>query len=253
MMNIFIDPEGIICQKDRLVDGAIGFLNALCSDGCNIFFLPILSQTTKHSLEQLLADGGFSVDPSQIITPADITALICKANNIQSPFVLGTQDFRQELSQNGIHSLTYEDHQKVEAHKMELMNEIDAVIVAHDPLYSHERASLGVRYVREKKVPLFTVEGGHSFCFGGHYVPTSNSLAAMIKTAAMIDPILIGRPSVNAFKLHPHSSKLEGALFIGTQDELDTPFASEMHCNYIKFENFQEIVEQIELKKNSLR
>ena len=97
-----LDLNGTVYLGDRLIPGAREFIDALRRLGRRYCFLTNNSSRSKAAYVDKLTRLGIAVEPGQVMTSGEATALYLKARQPGARiFLLGTEDLAREFVQHG--------------------------------------------------------------------------------------------------------------------------------------------------------
>jgi NagD protein len=202
-----IDMDGVIYHGNRLLEGAVEFVDWLAENGKSFLFLTNSSERSPIELAQKLSRLGIMVDPEHFYTSALATAgFLASQHPGGSVYVIGEPGLIQALYDAGF-----------------TMNNInpDFVVVGEGRGYSLEALERAVRLVMGGARLIGTnpdlsgpVEGG--------IVPACGALVAPIELAAKAKAYFIGKPNPLMMRhgLRRLNATREDTAIIG--DRMDT-------------------------------
>ena len=98
----FIDLDGTIYIGNKIIDGALNFINQLYKKGKLHFFISNNSSKSKEDYMKKLKNYGINITKKEIILSNDGLIDFLKNNKIKDVFVIGTKSFKKEIESQGI-------------------------------------------------------------------------------------------------------------------------------------------------------
>ncbi|HOV21388.1 MAG TPA: HAD-IIA family hydrolase [bacterium] len=98
----FIDLDGTVYIGNKIVDGAVDFVNQLYENGKLYFFISNNSSKSKEDYVKKIRRYGINVKEKQIILSTDGLIDFLKSNEIKNVFTIGTESFKKEIKDNEI-------------------------------------------------------------------------------------------------------------------------------------------------------
>lgn len=174
-----LDMDGTFYLGDRLLDGALDFLEAVREAGKQfIFFTNNSSKSPSLYLDKLKKMNCF-IKRQQIMTSGDVTIQFLKTYYPEKTvYLVGTEALEESFKEAGIH-LT----QRMP----------DIVVVGFDITLTYEKLERACTYIRNGAMFLAThldincpIEDG--------YIPDCGSLCAAITLSTKVEPRYLGKP-----------------------------------------------------------
>ncbi len=99
---IFLDLDGTIYMGNKMIDGAVNFLNRIEKKGIRRFFLSNnSSKSVKQYLSKLEAMGVPAKEEDILLSTHDLLAWLSK-NNVSDTYLVGTMGMREMLEEAGV-------------------------------------------------------------------------------------------------------------------------------------------------------
>lgn len=208
---VLLDLDGTVYRGSEVVPHAPEVVAALLEAGKHVRYLTNNSAARPEKVTAKLTAMGVPCEPSWVYSSGIAAARFCRENNLDSVFIVGQPDLLHTFQEAGIHT-TDQNPQAVvvgicRSFTYELM----------DQAMQHIRA--GAKFIATNPDPTFPLEGGR-------FSPGAGSIVAAVKTAAGVEPFLIGKPQPT-LALHACADlgiTPDQALLVG--DRLDT----DIHC-----------------------
>lgn len=205
-----LDMDGTFYLGDRMIDGALDFLQKVKKAGKHFLFFTNNSSKTGEDYMEKLEKMGCLITKAQIMTSGDVTIEYLKTEHPgKSVYLLGTPELKKSFWESGI-LLTEEMP--------------DIVVVGFDKTLTYETLTKACTYIREGALFLAThldincpVEMG--------FVPDCGAICAAIALSTGKKPKYLGKPFAETVDmvLQVTGCKREEVAFVG--DRLYTDVA----------------------------
>lgn len=176
-----LDMDGTIYLGQKLLPGALDFLEYLHSSGRQYLFLTNNSSKNRHSYVKKLQSLGIKASGEQVLTSGEATALYLKAVKPRARiFLLGTPDLEQDFTENGF-ILT--EHQP------------DYVVLGFDQTLTYAKLAEACHLIREG-VPLIATHPDINCPTDQRsgYIPDTGAMLELIYASTGKTAKIIGKP-----------------------------------------------------------
>lgn len=206
-----LDMDGTFYLGDRLLDGALEFLQRVKASGRRFLFFTNNSSCTPAVYRGKLAGMGAEVTEEEIMTSADVTIAYLQAHYPGQPvYLLGTKPLEDSFLQAGIR-LTDEEPK--------------LVVVGFDRTLTYEKLEKACRFIRQGAVFLATHPDLNCPIENG-FLPDCGAICALLAKSTGIEPKYLGKPCVQTVEmvLRRTGARREETAFVG--DRLYTDVAA---------------------------
>lgn len=228
--TVFIDIQGVLFIGEKLIDGALEFIKHCESKNINVKFLTNNSLISSEEIFNILKKEGIKTIKDNIFSPIRFLVERFKKDNIKTIYAIGSKSFLDEIRSNNITVYCYADHDEAPIHKMKLRDDIEAVLIAQDLDYNYFKATLGARYILEKKnIKLYSIGADPQFpWYKNELIPGCLPLSACVSDASYSQTIVIGKPNVDNFNNVIGVIDKATSLFVGDSLKVDIATASKL-------------------------
>lgn len=175
-----IDLDGTIYRGNKLVPGAVEFINALKRSDKKFLIISNNSSKSRRDYKNKLNKFGIEIEEGQIFTSTIATTYYLKKNYPKSKvYPVGTPEFEDELRSNDI---------KIDK------NEGDVVLLGFDKTLTYHKIKVAVRLINNGAEFIAThsdilcpVENG--------FIPDIGTMIALFEKATNRLPKVIGKPN----------------------------------------------------------
>jgi 4-nitrophenyl phosphatase len=180
MPGFLIDLDGTLYHGKRSIPHADEFIRRLQADRLPYLLVTNNSSRTPEQVADHLRKVGIEVRPGDVFTSAQAAALYLQGlGNASRVYCVGEAGLQLALREAGF----------------ELAEERpDAVVQGIDRDFSYAKLELAVKHIRAGAAYVLT-NPDHLLPTDGGLAPGAGSLAAAIRTAAGVEPAVIGKPS----------------------------------------------------------
>lgn len=217
--GVIFDLDGTIYYGNTIVKGAIETISELQKFGYEIIFFTNNSTKKRSEIFKKLISLGINTELNRVYTSSFATGVYLKSNAIDKVFLIGTKEFKEELSDFGIHI--------VEETKAQ------AVIVGLDVNFDYEKLSKsliavnnGAKIIVCNKDKNFPIENGVK-------KPGCNAMVSALLGScdSGIDvDYIIGKPNTYLLEIICKDWNLDKKLIYVVGDSLESDIA--MADNY---------------------
>ena len=209
------DLDGVIYRGNNPQPYAAETIATLKARGCSVFYLTNNASQTRQTFADKLLGMGIPATADEFMTSSYGTALWFRefGHTGKRVYVVGENGCKEELTRAGMHIVDSDD----------CLN-ADFVVVGMDRSFNYERLNCaqqailhGATFIATNRDPTYPMETGLR--------PGGGSIVAAVATAAMQEPITIGKPEVYCIRqiLELTGKSRDEAAMVG--DRLDTDIA----------------------------
>lgn len=209
-----LDMDGTFYLGDRILDGALEFVNRVEAVGKQFLFFTNNSSKSPDLYIEKLGKMGCRIERSQIITSGDVTIGYLKRHyKDRLVYLVGTPVLEQDFRQAGIRLAGAEESQKA-----------DVVVVGFDTTLTYEKLSLACSAIRNGAVFLATHLDINCPTEDG-FIPDCGAICEAISLSTGKKPKYLGKPFSETLDmvLGATGQKAERTAFVG--DRLYTDVA----------------------------
>lgn len=177
-----LDMDGTIFIEDKLIPGAIDFIETLISQNKRYIFLTNNSSKGIKAYVSKLNKMGIKANADNIFTSGIATALHIKEKNLPSnAFVVGTKSFKEQLTDYGISVI-------------ENASLASILIVGYDTELNYKKLVIACELINQGVPYLATNPDLVCPIANGKFIPDCGSICNMLETATTKKPFYIGKP-----------------------------------------------------------
>lgn len=170
--GFLVDLDGVLVSGDDFIplEGAVEFIDILKKKKIPFKIATSNSRYSPEELSRILKNVGFNIESSDILSPLSIAPIYLKEEGIHSIFVIGSENLKNYLSQQGF--IIKEDEN------------VDCVIVGLDKTLSFEKLKIATTAIKRNKAKLFALNGNRiSKDVDGKVFPGVGAVANMLAYA----------------------------------------------------------------------
>jgi len=179
-----LDMDGTFYLGNKLIDGALEFIEKIKSQDKLYFFLTNNSSKSQVDYQQKLKGMGLIVSTEQIITSGQVTASYIKEKNKEARvYLVGTPSLNQEFKNLNL---------RISTDKSE---EIDYLVLGFDTTLNyqklwdaHDLILKGIPYIATNPDYVCPLEDEKT-------MPDCGSMISLLKTSTGREPLVIGKPN----------------------------------------------------------
>lgn len=188
-----LDMDGTFYLGDRLIDGALHFIETLQNQGKDFVFLT--NNSSKHSgrYAEKITSLGLPIQPAKVFTSGEATALYLKRGYPGAKiFLVGTPSLEEEFR---LHGITLVEDQP------------EAVVLGFDTTLTYRKLWQLCDYVRAG-LPYIATHPDYNCPTEKGFMPDIGAMIAFVKASTNRDPdVVIGKP--NRYIVDELASKLQ--------------------------------------------
>ena len=179
LRTFLLDMDGTLYLGERLLPGALEFLERLVATGRNRLFFTNNSSRDAGRYVEKLGKMGIQARPEEIITSGEATIDYLKTiAGVERVYPLGTESFEEEIRRGG---LTVDDQSP------------QAVVLSFDLTLTYEKIRRGCDLIRKGAAFVATHPDLNCPSEEGP-LPDCGAMAAMFTAATGVEPTVIGKP-----------------------------------------------------------
>lgn len=176
-----LDMDGTIYLGERLLPGAVDFIEYLKSKKIPFLFLTNNSSKHQKQYEEKLTHFGLKVSQEQIFTSGEATAIYLQEKFAgQGIYLVGTPALEEEFQQHG-YTLTDQNPA--------------AVVLGFDTTITYEKLWKLCDFVRDG-LPYYATHPDFNCPTDGGYMPDIGAMIAFVEASTGIRPEIIGKPNL---------------------------------------------------------
>lgn len=214
--KVFLDLDGTVYIQDKLLPGALDFVQRLRAGGARVYFLSNNSSRSKREYVEKLTRFGFSCDPNDIVLSTDALLEFLREKLVAKVWVLGTRALGEEIERSGI--LVSEDSPEY-------------VVVGYDTELTYEKLVVASRLINQGVDILATHLDVVCPSLDGP-IPDIGALLDMLYATTGAKPSAsFGKPSKQMIR--PYIDEAEHVLIVGDRLYTDILLAKDLNADSI--------------------
>lgn len=179
-----LDMDGTFYLGNKLIDGAIEFLEILKSQNKDFIFVTNNSSQNSKEYKKKLENLGVLVDEDKVFTSGEATTIFLKKEYPNSKiYLMGTELLEEEFEKSGFTLIKNKDDKP------------DYVVLGFDTTMTYDKIWYACDYIREGVTYIATHPDFNCPLEGGKYKPDAGAIISMIKASTEKEPIVIGKPN----------------------------------------------------------
>lgn len=179
-----LDMDGTIYLGDKLIDGALDFLNTLKAQNKRYIFLTNNSSKNRYAYVNKLSRLGIDVKEDEVFTSGEGTTIYLKGLHPGAKvFLLGTGLLEEEFEKAGF-VLVRDRNERP-----------DFVVLGFDTTLTYEKLWIACDWIREG-IPYYATHPDFNCPLeDGKVMPDTGSMIELIYASTNIRPYVIGKPN----------------------------------------------------------
>lgn len=177
-----LDMDGTIYLGDRLIDGALDFLNKIKENDKRYIFLTNNASKDKNTYVKKLSDFGIKTTRDDVFSSADATIAYLRKENKRKLFLIGNSFLRGDLEKAGFEIVD------------DRGEDIDAVLLSFDTELVYDKLWIACDYLQDGYDYYATHPDFVCPLPGGRIMPDAGSLIELLYACVHRRPIVIGKP-----------------------------------------------------------
>ncbi|MCS6906654.1 MAG: HAD-IIA family hydrolase [Anaerolineales bacterium] len=175
-----LDMDGTFYLGNRLLDGALHFMEVIQKQGRDFIFLTNNSSNRGFAYAQKISAMGFPLPPEKVFTSGEATArFLSRKHPGKRIYLVGTPALEEEFREFG-HNLVQED--------------AELVVVGFDTTLTYQKLHRLCDYVRAG-LPYIATHPDYNCPTENGYLPDIGAIIAFVKASTGREPdLIIGKP-----------------------------------------------------------
>ena len=202
----FLDMDGTLYLGDKLIDGALEFVNTLKSRNKKIVYLTNNSSKNRYSYLEKMKKLGIEAHIDEFFTSGEATAIYLQKNHPKAKvYLLGLNPLKQDLEEKGLRIINGTTEKP------------DLVLLGFDQELNYKKIWEACDWIREG-LPYYATHGDFNCPLeGGKVMPDTGSMMLMIEGSTGKMPIVVGKPNrvIIDMACEKHQVSLEQCVMIG--------------------------------------
>lgn len=201
-----LDMDGTIYLGNKLIDGALEFLERIKSQNKRYIFLTNNSSKNKSTYVEKLNNLGINATLDDIFTSGEATTTYLKDIKPNGKvYLLGTKELEDEFINEGFEIIK------------ERNKEIDFVVLGFDTTITYEKLWGACEYISQGVEYIATHPDFNCPLPEGKFMPDAGAMAALIEASTGKTPKVIGKPNKEMVDglIKKHSINLEDVVMVG--------------------------------------
>lgn len=201
-----LDMDGTIYLGDKMIDGALDFLDLLVRENKNYVFLTNNSSKNRSTYQQKLEKLGLVVDQEKVFTSGEATTIyLNKRKKGAKIFLMGTPNLEEEFIQKGFELI--KDRSETP----------DYVVLGFDTTLTYEKLWIACDHIRDGVPYIATHPDLNCPLEGGKAMPDAGAMISLIEASTGKRPEIIGKPSHHTVEaiMEKYNLKKEEVAMVG--------------------------------------
>lgn len=178
-----LDMDGTFYLGDKLIPGALEFLQILKDTNKDFLFLTNNSSKNKFAYKQKLSKLGCNINEEKIFTSGEAAVIYLKNKNKNSKiFLLGTPSLEEEFESNGFRLI--KDRSETP----------DFVVLGFDTTLTYEKIWIACDFIREGIPYIATHPDFNCPIENKKYMPDTGAMIKLFEASTGRLPLIIGKP-----------------------------------------------------------
>lgn len=174
-----LDMDGTVYLGEKLLPGALDFLDYLRNTGRDFLFLTNNSSKDATYYTQKLGALGIQCNAKDILTSGEATAIYLKnTKKCEKVFLLGTPVLEEEFKQHGF-ELT--------------ADQPDSVVLGFDTTLTYDKLVTACNLIRQN-TPFIATHPDYNCPTETGYIPDCGAMSALISASTGVLPQVVGKP-----------------------------------------------------------
>ncbi|MBY2476720.1 HAD-IIA family hydrolase [Clostridioides difficile] len=179
-----LDMDGTFYLGDKIIEGAIDFLELLEAQDKQYLFLTNNSSKNKHCYQEKLKKLGCDVSADKIFTSGEATTIyLNKLKPNAKVFLLGTSMLEEEFKLAGFELVTNREKSP------------DYIVLGFDTTLTYNKLWMACDFIREGKPYIATHPDYNCPLDGGKFMPDAGAIIDLIAASTGKRPYIVGKPN----------------------------------------------------------
>ena len=179
-----LDMDGTIYLSNKLIDGALEFLDKLTEQNKDFLFLTNNSSKNRKAYKEKLAKLGCFVEENKVFTSGEATTIyLNKTKPGAKVFLLGNEYLEEEFKENGF--VLIKDRTETP----------DFVVLGFDTTLTYDKMWIACDHIVAGVPFIATHPDINCPLAGGKYMPDTGAMIKMFEASTGISPLVIGKPN----------------------------------------------------------
>jgi HAD superfamily hydrolase (TIGR01457 family) len=179
-----LDMDGTIYLSNKLIDGALEFLDKLTEQSKKFLFLTNNSSKNRKAYKEKLAKLGCFVEEDMVFTSGEATTIyLNKIKTGAKVFLLGNEYLEEEFEDNGF--VLIKDRSETP----------DFVVLGFDTTLTYNKIWIACDHIVNGVPFIATHPDINCPLAGGKYMPDTGAMIKMFEASTGISPLVIGKPN----------------------------------------------------------
>jgi HAD superfamily hydrolase (TIGR01450 family) len=240
--NVFLfDMDGTIYIDDRVINGAVEFLNLIKKNGCERFFFTNNSSKTREEYYHKLKGFGINTSTDEIITSNRITAAYLKKHYPNARILyMGNYEAASEIKDFGLNIIP--------PYKRFLDKKIDVAVLAYDTGINYEKISV-FSYFLKQNIPYIATHPDINYPSNIGLIPDVGAFIAMFERSTGRTPDqILGKPStvILDYVFQENNINRKDAVFFGDRLYTDIKMANDSNVSSVLVLSGESQIEDVE-------
>jgi 4-nitrophenyl phosphatase len=214
--GLIVDMDGVLWKEATPIGDLPQVFSTLAARGIRLSAATNNATRSADDYAKRLSEFGVTVDPSQIITSAEATALTLRNAFPHGGrvFVVGERGLEESISAAGFDVVTETGDTR----------SVEAVAACMDRAFTYDKLRAAATHIRNGSA-FYGTNPDPTFPTPGGLVPGSGSIITAIAAAAERQPTIIGKPSPLLFELAAKRMGMQKDVLLVVGDRLETDIA----------------------------
>ena len=216
-----LDLDGILCIGNNIIPNAVELVSYLRKNYKVVFFSNTSGKTSFQVCEKLNRLG-INCIKEEVFTASSSTALYLKENNIDNVFVIGSNDFKDEIKSQGISII-----QNALA---------DNLVVGLDTKFNYRKIDIALSILLKGGKFIVCNEDRYYPIENYKYLPGCGAMVGSISSIANRKPdFIVGKPNIYVLEKISEMYKITNKemVVVGDSYESDIQMALNYNCKSI--------------------
>ena len=219
------DLDGTLYVGEKAIPGAVELIRDL-QKRYKVIYFTNNSTKTSWQIHEKLNRLGFNCKVDDVFSSSTLTSLYLKENNLNNLFIIGSDDFKNEIETQGLTVIQSDS--------------ADHIVVGMDPYFSYEKISIALAILLKNGKFIVCNEDCNFPVENNKYLPGCGAMVGAIIGASNKRPdYIIGKPNCYFLKKISeqfHVTKDE-VVVVGDSYDSDIQMALNFGCKSILIEN----------------